>query len=96
MRRFLQLLGVGLKTSIILSAAFIALWFVLDLVYVVFRLIPAGQKLLDLFFASSLGHVIGFYLYGGLYLFCALSIPLGQIYSFCFFSRRQKKQEANG
>ena len=91
MRRYSHLIGVGLKASGILCAVFMALWFALCLVCLIFDFIPSGQKMRDSFFDSSLGQLIGFYLYGGFILFCVLSIPLGLIYSFCIYSRRQKQ-----
>jgi hypothetical protein len=83
MSRFFHRLGVGFLAGIILCAAFIILWYAL---LIIIR-IPVVEKSLD---DSFVGPVMGFYLWN-LYLFFALSIPLGQIYSFCFF-RRQWKQ----
>jgi hypothetical protein len=92
MRRFLHLLVVALIASGVLCAVFLALWFAICFIALIFDLIPSGQKLRDSFFDTSVGHVIAFYVYG-LYLFLALSIPLGLIYSFCFYSwRRQQKK----
>jgi hypothetical protein len=91
MRRFLHLLVVGLKAGWILCAVFMALWFAICLLCLVFDFIPSGQKLRDSFFDSSVGHAVEFYLYGGMCLFLIASIPLGLIYSFCVYSWCRKQ-----
>jgi hypothetical protein len=91
MRRFLHLLVVGLMAGGILCAVFLALWYALCFICMICRFIPSGQKLLDSFFDSSVGHVVGFYMYGGLYPALVLSIPLGLIYSFCIYSWRRRQ-----
>ena len=91
MRRFLHLLAVGLKAGGILGAVFLALWFAICFICLIFDFIPSGEKFRASFFDSSVGHMVGFYLYGGLYLFLIASIPLGLIYSFCIYSWRRKQ-----
>lgn len=91
MRRFLHLLVVSLKAGGILCAVFLGLWYALCFLNLIFEWIPSGQKLGAWFYDSLVGHAVGFYLYGGLYLFLAASLPLGFIYSFCVYPWQHKK-----
>jgi len=58
------------------------LWYAVALV----SLIPFVQKLLE---DTIVGRVVWLFS-AALYLLFALSFPAGQIYSFCFFRRRQR------
>jgi len=83
MGRFFHRLGVGFLAGIFLCVAFIIFWYALAIIVQ----IPVIQRSLD---DSFVGRAIGIYLWD-IYIFCALSIPLGQIYSFCFFRRQWRR-----
>ena len=83
MGRFFHHLGVGFLAGIFLCVAFIIFWYALAIIVQ----IPVIQRSLD---DSFVGRAIGIYLWD-IYIFCALSIPLGQIYSFCFFRRQWRR-----
>jgi len=79
MHRFFHLLGVGLLASVLICAAFTLVWYALA----VLSLVPFLQDTL-------LGRVT--WLYGAvLYFLYALSLPVGQVYSFLIFRRRSKR-----
>ena len=81
MRRFFYLFAIGLLTSAALCFALTVVWYAL----VLLCRIPFVQKSLE---GTFLGRA--FWLFSAvLYVLYALSIPVGQIYSFCLYRRRQ-------
>jgi hypothetical protein len=81
MRRFYQLVFIGLKVTACLSAAFVLLWFVLSFIGIVLELwlslkVPLFGRIVWIYSAL-------------LYPLITLSLPIGQIYAFLFCRRRQ-------
>lgn len=83
MRRFLQLLGVGLLVSVFICVGLALLWYAM----VILLHIPFIERLAQ---TTWLGSVLSIF-NASLYLLFVLSIPVGQIYSFCFVRRCHKQ-----
>jgi hypothetical protein len=84
MSQFSHLLLVGLKASGYISAAFMILWYALSFLDIILEFwlslkIPLFGKFLWIYSAL-------------LYPLIALSIPIGQIYSFLIYRRRETQK----
>jgi hypothetical protein len=88
MRQFNHLVFVGLKASGCICGALLILWFALSFADIV----------LDLWLSLKIplfGRIVWIYS-AMLYPLLALSLPIGQIYSFLFYRHRQiKKKNSN-
>lgn len=79
MKRFAQIVGIGFLASISICAALTVVWYAMALL----SQIPAVRS-------SFVAR--GIWLYSALlYPLYALSIPAGQVCSFCFFRRRHQR-----